>query len=247
MRFTEVLKRWSRCCVLAASLISPWLTVPDGLAQQVGAPAPAWALPHVDGRMVYSSNFAGKIVLLNFFTTWCTPCILEVPEFVALQNEYASVGLTVVAVNIYEEPSTVQSFINAHGINYPVCVYPFFNTPASTILTDYQVTTLTRTVLIDRNNVVVGVYVGYRTLELFEDYIRPLLVAGPPPLSFQRQGRNFVLSWSTNAAGYVLEANTTSLTSATWVPVTSGLSVTNGAFQIKVPFTGSGRYFRLRK
>jgi hypothetical protein len=106
-------------------------------------------------------------------------------------------------------------------------------------------------VLIDRNNIVIGAYFDFHNRDYFREKITPLLnsVPGPPQLSFQRSGKNLILWWSTNAAGYVLQTSTTTLSSAVWTPVTSGVSLSNGVYRIvwASSSSNSNRYFRLRK
>ena len=66
-------------------------------ASQQG-PAPAFELKDIKGRIVRLSDFKGKVVLLNFWATWCAPCRAEMPDLVRLQNEYQSKGLQVVGM-----------------------------------------------------------------------------------------------------------------------------------------------------
>src|SRR5262249_3429146 len=104
MRFAESLKQGGFCVLVASLVVSGFFTFSSNArAQQIGAPAPAWSLLDADGRPISSANFAGKVVLLSFFTTWCNPCLVEAPELAALQSEYGSAGLAVVGIGVYED------------------------------------------------------------------------------------------------------------------------------------------------
>src|SRR5260370_31331961 len=83
-------------------------------------PSPAWELKGVDGKPVKSSDFAGKVVILDFWATWCGPCRMEIPSFIELQKQYADKGLVVVGVSLDQDgASVVKSCMDKAGINYP--------------------------------------------------------------------------------------------------------------------------------
>jgi peroxiredoxin len=85
------------------------------------APAPAWKLKDVDGKVVTSDQFKGKVVVLDFWATWCGPCRNEIPGYVGLQKKYAAAGLVFVGVSVDEEgPEVVRKFIKEHAINYTI-------------------------------------------------------------------------------------------------------------------------------
>lgn len=85
--------------------------------------APAWSLKDLDGKTVSLSDFKGKVVLLNFWATWCPPCRAEIPDLVALQNQYREAGLVVVGLSIDTiTPAQIQAFAKRTKINYPVVI-----------------------------------------------------------------------------------------------------------------------------
>src|SRR5690348_13547526 len=85
--------------------------------------APDWHLSDVDGKPVKLSDFKGKVVILDFWATWCPPCRAEIPEFVAIQKKYADKGFTVIGISLDQQgASVVKSFMNQLGMNYPVVI-----------------------------------------------------------------------------------------------------------------------------
>lgn len=76
-----------------------------------------------DGRMVALSEFAGRPILLNFWATWCAPCIAEIPLLNQAHNEFEKQGLALLAVT-NEDPSTVAKFRKNHEMRYPVLIDP---------------------------------------------------------------------------------------------------------------------------
>lgn len=150
---------------------------PSSSAQEISgastpaAPSPAWELKGVDGKPVKSSDFAGKVVILDFWATWCGPCRMEIPGFIELQKQYADKGLVVVGVSLDQDgASVVKSFMDKTGINYPVVLGD------ETIVNAFGgVEGIPTTFIIDRNGQIVGKHVGYAAKAEFESEIKPLL------------------------------------------------------------------------
>ena len=86
-----------------------------------GALAPDFELTTLDGKRVKLSDYRGKAVLLNFWATWCSPCKVEMPWFVDMQNRYGNDGLVIlgVAMDDSDTPKIAQ-FASEMGVNYPV-------------------------------------------------------------------------------------------------------------------------------
>jgi peroxiredoxin len=84
-------------------------------------PAPDFALKDAAGQSVKLSDYKGKIVLLNFWATWCGPCTLEIPWFEEFEQQYKSRGFEVVGVSMDEDGwDVIKPFIKEHNVNYRV-------------------------------------------------------------------------------------------------------------------------------
>lgn len=86
-----------------------------------GKTAPDYALPDVKGSTVNSGNFKGKVVLVNFWATWCEPCIVEIPWFIEFQKKYGPQGLEIVGISLDETGlKDVKPFVEKHNMTYTV-------------------------------------------------------------------------------------------------------------------------------
>jgi len=82
--------------------------------------APDFSLPDLTGHTLDLSSYRGKVVLLDFWATWCDPCRDEIPHFVALQNKYGGQGLQIIGVSMDDGPEPVRDFYQRFKMNYPV-------------------------------------------------------------------------------------------------------------------------------
>jgi thiol-disulfide isomerase/thioredoxin len=87
----------------------------------VGTPRPDFRLPDLEDRVRSVSEWNGKVLVVNFWATWCPPCRKEMPAFIELQEKYADKGLQFVGIAI-DEKDKVIDFSDTYGVNYPMLV-----------------------------------------------------------------------------------------------------------------------------
>ena len=90
----------------------------DGKAKK----APDFTLKDYTGKPVHMADYKGKVVLVNFWATWCGPCKYEIPMFVELQQKYGARGVTFLGISIDDEAEALKPFVDEHKMNYPVLV-----------------------------------------------------------------------------------------------------------------------------
>ena len=86
----------------------------------MGAPAPAFILPRPEGGTLDTAPLAGRVLVLNFWATWCGPCVDEMPSLERLHRALAPQGLFVAAVATDESTAAVLAFVRRHGLTLPV-------------------------------------------------------------------------------------------------------------------------------
>lgn len=134
---------------------------------------PAFSLPDVNGKAHSISQWDGKVVMLNFWATWCPPCRHEIPAFIKLQHAYQGKGFTVVGVAI-DTAQNVRDFIDPMGIDYPIL---HGQNKAIDIAKAYgdRLGVLPYTVIINRSGKVVFRHPTRLTYAEAERVIKPLL------------------------------------------------------------------------
>lgn len=158
----------------AAVAASPTAGIPPLLAKPalpILKKAPSWTLKDVDGREVKSTDFKGKVVVIDFWATWCPPCRKEIPDYIAMQKKYADRGLVILGISLDEiTPAEVKAFGEKLKMNYPILVGD-----ADTADAFGGIEGLPTAFVIDREGNVRHVKVGLANAEAYEKLIASLL------------------------------------------------------------------------
>jgi thiol-disulfide isomerase/thioredoxin len=159
-------RRFLAVCLLIASLVAAAQPA-DPLLHK---PAPTFVRDDLNKHGVDLAAYRGKVVLLNFWATWCVPCQAEMPRFVDWQTRYGSDGLQVVGVSMDDDSAPVAELMRKHPVNYPV------------VMGDEQIGTsyggilgLPVTFLIDRQGNIAARYKGEINLDGLERDLQHLL------------------------------------------------------------------------
>jgi thiol-disulfide isomerase/thioredoxin len=131
----KMMTRWTLATVVALALAwtvltmeMPWLSGDAQVVAGDGAACPADAKPanldftlqDLDGQPVRLADFSGKVVLLDFWATWCGPCKIEIPWFIEFQEKYGAAGLQVIGVSVDDTLDKLQPYVSSMKMNYVV-------------------------------------------------------------------------------------------------------------------------------
>ena len=129
-----------------------------------GSPAPEFNLAARSGNAARLDAYAGRVVLLDFWATWCDPCRLSFPEYQALSARYGD-GLAVVAISEDDEPEGIDSFVRETGATFPIAW-----DGDKSVAQRYQINGMPTLFIIDKSGLVRFVHSGFRPGD--EEHIR---------------------------------------------------------------------------
>jgi peroxiredoxin len=132
---------------------------------QAGDRAPAFNLTADDGSGLRLEDFRGKYVLLNFWATYCVPCIEELPSLNGVYEDMRDKGLVVLGISVDTDETAYKEFLQAHRVAFPVV-----RDPEWSVALRYGTSKIPETYLIDKEGVVLRKYVN------FQDWQRPEIV-----------------------------------------------------------------------
>jgi peroxiredoxin len=155
--------------------------------------APDFALKDANGNTVRLSDYKGKVVLLDFWATWCGPCKVEIPWFIQFEQQYKDKGFAVLGVSMDEDGwNAVKPFIEEHKMNYRVALG---NDQVSELYGGLD--SLPTTLLVDRSGRIAKVHIGLETgRDGFENEITNLLAA---PTMGRLRAPGFLPAWLAGA------------------------------------------------
>ncbi|HOJ02385.1 MAG TPA: TlpA disulfide reductase family protein [Bacteroidota bacterium] len=138
------------------SILALFLAMTMAAAAQVGKQAPPFSLENTEGKTVKLEDLKGKVIVLNFWATWCPPCRAEIPDFIKVYDKYKSKGVEILGVSLdHKGWEVVRPFVKSNKINYPVLLGD------QRIAQAYgNIRSIPTTFIIDRKGKVVDQHVG---------------------------------------------------------------------------------------
>ncbi len=135
-----------------------------------GRMAPDFSLVSTEGKTVKLSDFRGKVVVLDFWATWCPPCKAEIPDFIKLYSKYKDSGFQMLGVSVDQGGlGDVIPFMKSYGINYPILM------ANSRVVSSYGgIRGIPTTFVIDKEGKIRASYEGYRPASVFEGLVKQL-------------------------------------------------------------------------
>lgn len=168
-------RRMLSCSAMRKLFVYWWLgasavSVSFAASSLVHQAAPEFVRTDLKHRNLDLRAYRGKVVLLNFWATWCAPCRLEMPRLVAWQTQYGPRGLQIIGISMDEDSTTVRGLLGKHKLNYPVAMGD------EKLGRLYGgVLGLPLTFLIDSQGKVQAQYQGKTDLNSIEEQFKPLL------------------------------------------------------------------------
>lgn len=146
-------------------------TTADLTSSSSRKPSPDFSLEDSTGALVKLSSYKGRVVLLDFWATWCTGCKQEIPWYMEFQDKYKADGLSAIGVSLDDDGwKSVKPFLQEHKINYPIVIGNW-----DTMGKSFGFNSMPATFLIDRAGKIADAHVGMVNKDAFEKEIQTLL------------------------------------------------------------------------
>lgn len=139
---------------------------------EIGMSAPNFTLKSLEGERISLLDFKGKVVLLDFWATWCPPCRFSIPALIKIQKKFKEKNFAVLGINIDENRKLVPRFVRRYKINYPVLYGG-----GERVMWDYGIRPIPTFFLLDTDGKIAKIYLGFypNMEEEWEEEITQLL------------------------------------------------------------------------
>jgi len=157
--------------ILGLFLVAGPLLSQGGL---IGNPAKPFTITSLDAKTIFLDSFKGKVVILNFWATWCPPCQAEIPEFIQFYRDFEKKGVVIIGLGVNDSDASLQEFNKANRINYPVA-----NDKGNRVSSLYGgIKSIPTTFVIDRKGIIRDMRVGgidrQELLKMVEPYLEKI-------------------------------------------------------------------------
>jgi peroxiredoxin len=174
-RLKTFLRNHGITLVLLAAFAWFWLR-PPATVTDINRPAPAWTVQLSDGRMLDSAQLKGKVVLVNYWATWCPYCLKEMPVIEEFWQDHRAQGFEVLAVSVDDPPDKIMQYMKDHGHHFPAAamdpsIYAAFGRTDS----------IPASFLVDAEGVIRHKIDGQVHYSRLEKLVLPFLEKAPPP------------------------------------------------------------------
>ena len=142
-------------------------------ADVIGTLRPSFEFNDTEGNLIKSQDMDGKVLLVNFWATWCPPCKKEMPDFIELQEQYEAQGFQIVGIALDDEDS-VRDFADALGVNYPVMAAEYDGIALSRAYGNH-VGALPFSAFVNRDGKIIKTKIGEISKQEVEEIVLPLL------------------------------------------------------------------------
>lgn len=147
-----------RSMKLGLLVLSGLLVSLPAWSASISGPAPNFTLKSLSGKNLKLSEMTGNVVLINFWASWCGPCLQEMPLLNDIHKKYEPLGFTVLGVNVEENSSNARAFLADRGVDFPILL------DTKNIVSQlYDVVAMPTTVIVDRDGNMRFIHRGYQS------------------------------------------------------------------------------------